>query len=132
MKRSTAKFGNCIDCNRYFRLDSEGRCPECASFDIQLVDVARKFILNYPDTSREKIAEVLDVDINRVDEWIRLKKIRCVSIRKVCPNCGNVIINRFYCDSCGFNAEPLFKEQEANQPKNIKRMAYQERVQNLR
>ncbi len=106
MKRNSGRWSNCIGCHQYNRLDSNGRCQNCVEVDLKLIDIARKIFQHNPHITREEVADKLGVTLDRVDGWIRDRKVRCVTLKEKCPDCGRLVVNKFSCVNCGYNASP--------------------------
>jgi len=98
IKKSKIHYGNCADCQHYARLDAENRCQECARKEIELVDAACHLLREHPDASREDVANALNVHPSRVEEWMRQRKIRAVSVVFTCEYCGKMLKNSLTCD----------------------------------
>ncbi|MEW6237831.1 MAG: hypothetical protein AB1656_20790 [Candidatus Omnitrophota bacterium] len=97
-RKSKIHFGNCIDCQRYARLDGEERCQDCARKEIELVDAACHLLRDNPKASRDDIAEALNVQASRVEDWMRQRKIRTVAVDFTCEHCGKILKNSLTCD----------------------------------
>ncbi len=105
-KYREGRFKNCADCGRYLPVDTKGRCQDCFETDRELADSAREQLREQPDMTIQELSKKMGVDEERVADWMRDGRVKCVAIRKKCPNCGRLMVNRFSCDSCGYNKPP--------------------------
>jgi len=121
-KYREGRFKNCVECGRYLPVDAKGRCQDCFEVERDLLDAARQRLQEQPDMTIEELSHKMGVDEERVADWMRDGRVKCVAIRKKCPNCGRVMVNRFSCDSCGYNKPPdpaLVKKEEIKKKKAI-------------
>ncbi len=91
------RFGNCIDCHLYAKLDDEARCMKCAIKETELVEKTGDYIRQNPRATREEIIDALKIDIERVDNWIRSRKIKPINMQFTCPRCGHTSDNKLTC-----------------------------------
>ncbi|MFH1743101.1 MAG: hypothetical protein ABIH23_29190 [bacterium] len=105
-KFNESRFKNCVDCGCYLPVDKNGRCQHCFEIDRELLDTAREKLKEEPDLTISELASKMDIDEDRVADWLRDGRVKCTVIQKKCPNCGRLVTNRLYCASCGYNKPP--------------------------
>ncbi len=107
------KFENCTDCSQYSTVDKDGRCGLCANREKELLQTAKQILKDLPEINREELANLLHVDIRRVDQWLRSGKVRCVALTTKCPKCGNPI-HQFSCTVCNYRATDEIRDNARN------------------
>ncbi len=94
------QFGNCTNCNEYSMMNSDGLCQKCSNFYIDQLENAIDLTKNNPEITCQEIANTLEISIEKVEEWVKKGKIRCISLRFVCPKCDKEVINQLKCPHC--------------------------------
>jgi hypothetical protein len=94
------RFGNCANCNDYSMINDEILCQKCSNFFMDQLENAIDLTKNNPEITSEEVANHLDISIDKVEEWAKKGKIRCTTLRFICPKCAKEVINQVKCPHC--------------------------------
>ncbi len=124
-KKYGLQFGNCVECNAYQLVDRDGLCNSCMDEERTLIDQACRYMQKHPHATREELAEALQVSLTRVNRWLKHRRIHCIAMRAVCPECGKELINTFECE-CQKNKFPS-KNTDKKKSQRIVYLDYQKK-----
>ena len=109
---SMFKYGNCSDCGDYAKLNERSRCRLCVEEETAQINTAKELAQLKPTITLEEIAHALDVEENRVMEWVRKGHVRCIVVEFDCPRCHTHVQNRLSCPKCGYQDSKLTGKEE--------------------
>lgn len=114
---------NCAKCKRLFNYVS-GRpiCPNCKKDLEDEFTKVRDYIRNNPDAGIGEVAEVCEVDVKEIRQWIREERLSFTKDSAVgieCEKCGVNIRTGRFCDQCKKdvvdNLSSVYKENKVEE-----------------
>jgi len=93
----------CKNCGRMFNYIGSPICPACRSKAEDEFQIAKKYIRDHPGCSAAEVAEVCEIELRQIRQWIREERLEFSSAAASglnCERCGAMIKSGKYCDSC--------------------------------
>lgn len=95
---------SCKNCNRLFNyICGQPLCPACREALEDKFTEVKEYIYQNPHASVAEVAEVKDISIKQIKQWIREERLILSEPSAdgvVCENCGTPICSGRFCDTC--------------------------------
>lgn len=114
----------CRGCKKLFNyLNGPILCPGCKEALEEKFQEVKKYIEEHRGASMQEVAEVCDVEINQIRQWLKEERLELMEgsmIMLECESCGTLIRSGKFCDKCrnamASNLQSLMRENKATQP----------------
>ena len=98
---------NCKNCGRMFNyLGGPSICPVCKKETEDKFNQVKEYIRDNPRASIGEIAEVNEVSVQQIHQWVREERLEFAkdsSITMTCEKCGASIRTGRFCEKCKNN-----------------------------
>lgn len=120
----------CKGCGRLFNyIAGPNLCPVCREKLEEKFQEVKLYIEDHKGVSMQEVAEVCDVDMKQIKQWLREERLELTSdsvIRISCEGCGALITSGRFCDQCRYNITSGFnnivaEHKKANEPQKPQR-----------
>lgn len=103
----------CKGCGRLFNyIAGPYLCPGCREKLEEKFQTVKKYIEEHQGASMREVAEVCEVDMSQIKQWLREERLEITSesvIKLSCEGCGAQITSGRFCDQCRYNITAGFK-----------------------
>jgi len=110
---------NCPLCGKVFVRLTRNICPDCVEREEQEYETVRKYLKENPGASVPEIAEVTEVEENKILKWMREGRIEVsysAGSGLTCKRCGAVISAGNYCSKCARALAAQMKSAAGSRP----------------
>ena len=95
---------NCRKCGKLFNhIAGIPICPNCKEELEKVFQNVKKYVREHPNADMKEVAEVCEVEISQIQQWIREERLEFTKDSQVklpCENCGTMIRSGRFCEKC--------------------------------
>lgn len=108
----------CKKCRRLFNyVMGPSFCPECRKREEDKFQEVKKYVQEHGRASMQEVAEVCDVTMKQIQQWIRDDRLMLADDSPMgieCERCGKMIRGGKYCPECSTDLAAKFQSAMGN------------------